>query len=110
MDKYRLKIDNAENFFQLFADANLNFNDCTLQDVIVTPAENLWEINIVTTKDVDEKIFRAAEDFLQRRYHVSVEISSKPTVGDEVPPAENKSAQKTKRTKGNGKNKLWRSR
>ena len=97
MDRYRLTISNAENFFQLFADANLNFNNCTLRDVIVTPAENFWEINIVTTKDFDENIFRAAEDFLQRRYHVSVEIKNKATVGNEIPPAENKSASKSKK-------------
>ena len=103
MDRYRLTIDNKDNFFQLFADANLNFNNCTLRDVIVTPAENFWEINIVTTKDVDENIFRVAEDFLQRRYHVSVEIKNKSTVGNEIPPAENKSAPKTKRSNVNGK-------
>ena len=99
MDRYRLIIDDEKNFFDLFAETNLDFSGCALHEVIITPAENLWEIYIVTGKDFDEQIFRAAENFLHERYHAEVEIRGKSTVGNE-PVARSK--EPVVRNNGNG--------
>ena len=89
LDRYRLTIDDEKNFFDLFAETNLDFSGCTLHEVIITPAENLWEICIITEKNFDKQILKDAEKFLQERYHAEVEIRGKSTVGNE-PVARNK--------------------
>ena len=99
MDRYRLIIDDEKNFFDLFAETNLDFSGCALHEVIITPAENLWEIFIITEKNFDEQIFRAAENFLHERYHAEVEIHGKSTVGNE-PVARSK--EPVVRNNGNG--------
>ena len=99
MDRYRLIIDDEKNFFDLFAETNLDFSGCALHEVIITPAENLWEIFIITEKNFDEQIFRAAENFLHERYHAEVEIRGKSTVGNE-PVARSK--EPVVRNNGNG--------
>ena len=99
LDRYRLIIDDEKNFFDLFAETNLDFSGCALHEVIITPAENLWEIFIITEKNFDEQIFRAAENFLHERYHAEVEIRGKSTVGNE-PVARSK--EPVVRNNGNG--------
>ena len=76
MDRYLLKIDDAKNFFRLFEDINLNFNGCTLREIIITPSVNLWQIKIHTEKNFDKQILRTAEEFLRNQYRADVEISS----------------------------------
>ncbi|MBO4779833.1 MAG: PHP domain-containing protein, partial [Selenomonadaceae bacterium] len=92
MDKYRLTIEDDKNFFRLFEEINLNFNDSTLKEIVITPEINLWQITLVTAKDFDEQILRTAEEFLRRRYMVNVEINGKPTIGTEPAPENKPSA------------------
>ncbi len=94
MDKYRLKFDDSQNFFRVFAEANLNFDGCTLENVFITPEINFWEIKIVTDKNFDKQILRAAEDFLHNRYGADVKIESEFIAGCEVIPKEKKSPEK----------------
>lgn len=94
LDRYRLKIDDGKNFFGLFADTNLNFDKCTLQEVIVTPATNLWQIKIFADKNFDKQNFRAAEKFLSQRYNAEVEIHHEFSIADEFVPDEKKSSRK----------------
>ena len=98
MDRYRLIIDDKKNFFRVFDDVGEETRSklykCTLQDFVVTPAINLWQITLRTDKDFDRKNIEIAKDFLQRRYNVEVEIFHKSSVADEFIPAEKKSADK----------------
>ena len=96
MDRYKLKIDNEKNFFRLFADINLNFNGCTLDEIIITPAVNFWQIKLYTEKDFDQQILRTAEDFLRSQYRADVEIKSEVSASDEF-------VVKGKKEKGEGK-------
>ena len=101
MSRYQLKIDDDKNFFKLFAETDLDFNGCTLKKVIVETEINLWEINLITPKDFDEKILRDAEEFLHNRYHAEVKISGDCTCGDENPPEEKSVLKKTSPSKEN---------
>lgn len=93
MDRYRLTVD-KENFFSLFDDAAhvAKLKTCKLGDVIITPAENLWEITLVTDKDFDTQTLRAAEEFLRGKYRAEVEIRREVFSSDEVKTAEKKSS------------------
>ena len=87
----------------MFEDKDLNFDECSLQEVIVTPEINLWEITLRTPKDFDEKNLRGAEEFLQSSYQVTVEF--KPESLDESVPAEKTGTRdkgKVARDKGQG--------
>ena len=96
MEKYKLTIDDEQNFFALFADMNLNFGACKLKEILVTPEINLWEIKIFTDKNFDRQISRAAEEFLHERYNAVVEIRHEFSIADEIVPTEKKSARRTK--------------
>ena len=102
MSRYKLVIDNPQNFFSAFEDANLNFNGCTLKDVIVEPEKNLWQIKIITDKNFDEKIFAKAEDFLFKQYGAHVEFKRE-VLNDFIPtPPKNSSAKKSNGKKISG--------
>lgn len=90
-DRYLLKINDEKIFCSLFAETNLPLNDCELKEVIVTPAINLWQLRVRADKNFDRQNFRAAENFLQDKYHAKVEISHEFTCGDEIVPTEKKS-------------------
>ena len=97
MNRYRLKIDNDKNFFNLFDEANLNFSECKLKDVIVTPQINHWQITLCTRKNFDKQTLQAAEEFLHNRYRAEVEIKHEVLSSDEQPVlAEKKSPAKKK--------------
>ncbi len=90
LDKYRLKIDDAKNFFSLFDDAAnvAKLNTCKLKDVVITPESNLWQITLVTDKDFDQQTLRAAEEFLRGKYRAEVEIRREVFSSDEIVAAE----------------------
>ena len=94
MDRYELKMYDENSFCRLLAETNLDFNDCTLKEVIVTPAANLWQLTIVTSKGFDKQTLTAAENFLHDKYHATIEIRHEATIGDEVVPVEKKSPRK----------------
>ena len=98
MDRYRLNVD-EKIFLHIFADTDLKFDNCFLRDVIITPSINKWQIKVVTGKDFDEKILRAAENFLHSRYKADVVIDSEVVIGSEpVAEKKSKSPSKTKST------------
>lgn len=76
MDRYKLIINDDKNFFRLFDEANFDFKACSLDAVIVTPEENLWQIKIVTPENFDTQTLRSAEEFLHNRYGATVEIKN----------------------------------
>ena len=103
MDRYRLIIDNDKYFFSLFDEVNLNFNACTLKEVIITPAINFWQITLLTDKDFKEQILRTAEEFLHNRYGVDVVIKNEVSASDDVIIADKKSARNSSNAKSNAK-------
>lgn len=105
MDRYRLIIDNDKYFFSLFDEINLNFNACTLKEVIITPAINFWQITLITDKDFKEQILRTAEEFLHNRYGVDVVIKNEVSASDDVIVADKKSARNSSNAKSNGSRK-----
>ncbi len=76
MDRYKLIINDDKNFFRLFDEANFDFKACSLDAVIVTPEENLWQIKIITPENFDTQTLRSAEEFLHNRYGATVEIKN----------------------------------
>ena len=107
MDRYRLTIDDEKNFFSLFDEANLNFSDCTLKEIIVTPAKNFWQITLHTEKNFDKQTFHTAEEFLRNRYGVDVRIDNEVSASDEVPIPEKKSERRSTNGKSNGTSKKF---
>ena len=107
LDRYRLTIDDEKNFFRLFDEANLNFTDCLLKEIIVTPATNLWQITLQTEKNFDKQTLRTAEEFLRNRYGVEVEIDNKVSASDEVVIPERQSARRSTNGKSNGTSKKF---
>ena len=103
MDRYRLIIDNDKYFFSLFDEVNLNFNACTLKEVIITPAINFWQITLLTDKDFKEQILRTAEEFLHNRYGVDVVIKNEVSASDDVIISDKKSARNSSNAKSNAK-------
>ena len=103
MDRYKLTINDDKILFRLFGEANLNFNGCTLREVIITPEENLWQIKILADKNFDTEIFRAAEDFLHNKYGATVEIKPVTLGTVEIKPARAKKDSAPVNNKGNGK-------
>lgn len=98
MDRYKLKIDDKQNFFRLLdglgAETVAKLSGCSLSDVIITPEINLWQIILRADKNFDKKIFRVAEEFLHRRYNALVEIKHEISIADEFVPTEKKSTRK----------------
>ena len=107
LDRYRLTIDDEKNFFSLFDEANLNFTACHLQEIIITPATNFWQIKLLTEKNFDKQAFHTAEEFLRNRYGVEVEIDNEVSAGDEIITAEKKSARRATNGKSNGTSKKF---
>ena len=95
MDRYRLTLDNGKIFSSLFAETQLNFNGCTLREVIVTPEINLWQIQLITDKNFDEQTLHAAEKFLRQRYNVTAEIKPIQTCGTEPVPEKSVKVQRS---------------
>ncbi|MBR3051145.1 MAG: PHP domain-containing protein, partial [Selenomonadaceae bacterium] len=106
MDRYRLTID-EKNFFSLFDEANLNFTACHLQEIIITPAANFWQIKLLTDKNFDKQTFRRAEEFLRNRYGVEVQIDNEISASDEVIIPEKKSVRHSSNGKSNGTSKKF---
>ncbi|MBR6712308.1 MAG: PolC-type DNA polymerase III [Selenomonadaceae bacterium] len=106
LDRYRLTID-EKNFFSLFDEANLNFTACHLQEIIITPAANFWQIKLLTDKNFDKQTFRRAEEFLRNRYGVEVQIDNEISASDEVIIPEKKSVRHSSNGKSNGTSKKF---
>ncbi|MBQ3442266.1 MAG: PolC-type DNA polymerase III [Selenomonadaceae bacterium] len=107
LNRYRLTIDDDNNFFSLFDEANLNLRACTLKEIIITPAANFWQITLITDKNFDKQAFHSAEEFLRNRYGVEVQIDNEISASDEVIIPEKKSARRSTNGKSNGTSKKF---